>query len=379
MTKIFDRKSPYLASIKERYPLSHPGSEKKTHHVVIDLKGSGIRYQVGDSLAVYPANDPVIVQQLLVLMRCKGDEVVDDKRSGKTWQWEEFLEKRANLNTFSKKFLHTVWDKQHDPEKKTFLEPLLEGENFKSYQAARTIKEVLQENREASFSPQELCSLLMPMMPRFYSIASSMNSVGEEAHLTVALETYHVAGEERFGVCTDYLCHRAPLHERTVPVYIHPHQGFTLPENPRIPIIMVGPGTGIAPFRAFMQEREKAQSTGKNWLFFGEWHRRLHFFYQDYWNALEGKGKLRLDVAFSRDQPQKVYVQDRMLDHSSELFRWLKEGAYFFVCGDEKNMAKGVDATLHHIVQQQGKMSEEKAKQYVKQLRAEKRYLKDVY
>ncbi|MGA8164369.1 MAG: sulfite reductase [Waddliaceae bacterium] len=370
---------PYCASIKERYALCKPGSEKMTYHVVIDFTGSGIRYEVGDSLAVFPSNDPAAVQHLLHLMDYGGGESIHDKRSGKTWEVKEFLTKKANLNTFSRKFLSEVRDRQTDPDKKDFLTSLLAEGNVKRYQEARDVAEILEKNQEASFSPQEFCSLLMPMMPRFYSIASSMKRVGEEAHLTIALESYHKNERQRYGVCTDYLCRRAPMNESVIPIYIHSHQGFTLPNDPHAPIVMVGPGTGIAPFRAFMQERERIPSAKKNWLFFGECHRDLHFFYEEYWKSLELNGKLRLHVAFSRDQSHKIYVQHRMLEYSKELFDWLEAGAYFFVCGDAKSMAKEVEAVLHQIVQQQGKLSEKGAKHYIKHLRTQKRYLKDVY
>jgi sulfite reductase (NADPH) flavoprotein alpha-component len=195
----------------------------------------------------------------------------------------------------------------------------------------------------------------------------------------VALQKWRIFGKERLGVCTDYLCRRVPLHAEVVPVYINPHRGFTLPEDKHTPIIMIGPGTGIAPFRAFMQEREVLDAAGKNWLFFGEWNRFHHYFYEDFWSSLEQKGKLRVDLAFSRDQKDKIYVQHRMIENGKEIYRWLQEGAYFYVCGDASNMAKDVEAALQKILINEGGLSEEQSREYIKALRKEGRYLRDVY
>jgi sulfite reductase (NADPH) flavoprotein alpha-component len=294
----------------------------------------------------------------------------------------EYLAIKANISDLSKKLLLNVYERQTALHKKELLEHLLKEENhylLKEYLASRDLLDVLQEHSEVEFAPQELVNLLMPMMPRFYSIASSREVVGEEVHLTVALRQFELHQRQRVGVCTHFLCNLVPIQEGEVPMYVHPHKGFTLPSDPNTPIIMIGPGTGIAPYRAFMQERERSNVSGKNWLFFGEWNRNHHFFYEDYWKALETKGKLRLDVAFSRDQECKIYVQHRMMERGNELFRWLEEGAYFYVCGDANQMAKDVDAALYEIVRHQGKFSEEEAKGYIKKLKAEKRYLRDVY
>lgn len=377
----YNKTNPFISSIKERYNLCLPGSQKRTCHVVLDLSASGITYKVGDSVGVFPENDPFLVQKTIQVMKA-SDQVIIVDRNGHRYSLHDFLSKKASIAEFSRKFLSEVSSRQTNPIKKQQLETLLaEGnkELLKDYQLHHDVWEVLQENFEVVFSAQEICSLLMPLLPRLYSVASSQSVVGEEVHLTVALLKYHADQHSRLGVCTHYLCDLAPFKEAVIPIYIQPHHGFTLPENEDASIIMVGPGTGVAPFRAFMQEREARSASGKNWLFFGECHQAYDFFYQDYWEKLVSQEKLRLTVAFSRDQPHKIYVQHRMLEHAAELYRWLEEGAYFYVCGDADHMAKDVDSTLHQIVQEQGKKSDTEAKAYIKQLRAEKRYLRDVY
>ena len=206
-----------------------------------------------------------------------------------------------------------------------------------------------------------------------------MKTVGREVHLTIALIHYDTNGHKRRGVCTHYLCELAPVNQPLIPVYIQPHHGFTLPANPDVPIIMIGPGTGVAPFRAFMQERMAIGAKGKNWLFFGERNQISDFFYEDYWSQLISEEKLVMHTAFSRDQENKIYVQHRMMEQGAELFAWLKEGAYLYVCGDAKNMAKDVEAALLQIIQKHGSLDEQATKQFLKQLRQEKRYLRDVY
>jgi sulfite reductase (NADPH) flavoprotein alpha-component len=219
----------------------------------------------------------------------------------------------------------------------------------------------------------------MPLLPRLYSIASAQEVVGNEAHLTVANLSYRTNHHIRRGVCTHYLCDLAPLGEKCVPVYHHPNRGFTLPDDPQAALIMIGPGTGIAPYRGFLQARIAHGHPGRNWLFFGEWNRATDFFYEDEWRAMQNRIPLRIDTAFSRDQEYKIYVQHRMLEQGAELFAWLEEGAYLFVCGDANHMAKDVDGALHQIVEKHGDRTPDDAKAYLKELKAAKRYLRDVY
>jgi sulfite reductase (NADPH) flavoprotein alpha-component len=215
--------------------------------------------------------------------------------------------------------------------------------------------------------------------PRLYSIASSLQAHPDEVHLTVGVVRYNSHGRDRKGVCSSFLDDDLPVGQ-TVDVFVSPNKHFKLPSDPNTPLIMVGPGTGIAPFRAFIEERAATGATGKNWLFFGDQHYLTDFLYQTEWQGYLKQGLLsKLDVAFSRDQSEKVYVQDRMLANSQELYQWLEEGAYFCVCGDASRMAADVDQALHQVIESAGKKSAEQAAEYVKQMKADKRYLKDVY
>lgn len=380
-TASFSKTNPFHSSIKERYSLSKPGTRKHTCHITLDLKGSGLTYNVGDSIGIYPRHDPKIVEKTLQALKATGDEVIADKQ-GNSFNLREFLTHKANISDISRKMISEIAQRQPNLQKKERLEWLLAEGNkdaLKAYQESHEVWDCLKENQEVEFTPQELCLLLMPLLPRLYSISSSQKEVGEEVHLTVAYLRYNTNEQERLGVCTHYLCNLAPMQKPIVPVYVQPSHGFTLPEDPSANLIMIGPGTGIAPFRAFMQERMATGAKGQNWLFFGEWNRKFDYFYEEYWNELEAKGILRVDTAFSRDQEHKVYVQHRMLEHAGEIFEWVERGGYIFVCGDAHRMAKDVDAVLHQIVQQQGNRSEQETKEYIKRLRTEKRYLRDVY
>lgn len=378
----YSKTNPFIASIKERSNLCHPGSGKNTQHLVLDLKNSGITYRVGDSIGIFPRHDTDLIRKTLEMISATGKEEIHD-RHGNPHLLEHFLAEKANITDFSRKLLTEVHARQTHPEKKEHLQFLLQEENkeaLKHYQQTHEIWQLLFENLEVHFEPQEFCNLLMPLLPRLYSISSSQKVVGEEVHLTVAMvEQQQTTGYVRKGVCTNFLSQMAPLNERMVPIYIQPSHGFTLPENPNTSLIMIGPGTGVAPFRAFMQERSHHHSTGNHWLFFGEWHRQHTFFYENFWLDLQAKNKLRLSTAFSRDQQQKVYVQHQMLEHGKELFEWLEQGAFLYVCGDAHRMAKDVESTLQQIVQLHGNKDESAARAYIKQLRVDKRYLRDVY
>ena len=226
---------------------------------------------------------------------------------------------------------------------------------------------------------QEWCSQFAPLLPRFYSVASSLNTEQDSVDLLVALLSFTHAGKQRLGVASHFLCHLAEVEKTPVPIYVQPAHRFMLPQDVHAPIIMIGPGTGVAPFRAFLQERIHLGSKGENWLFFGERNRQFDFFYEDFWGSLVNQNKLKLDLAFSRDQKDKHYVQHKMYENKSALWRALQEGAYLYVCGDAESMAKEVDATLHRITVEEGNLSHDDAKSYLKKMRQEKRYLLDVY
>ncbi|NGX54976.1 MAG: Sulfite reductase [NADPH] flavoprotein alpha-component [Chlamydiae bacterium] len=333
---------PHLASIKERYRLN-PLSEKETYHLVIDLQDLPIEYQVGDCLGIHPSNDPIAVEKILAALQATGEERVVGRKDAE-YSFRTFLTQHANL----------------------YRVPL----KLQSLARAKDLVEFFNQKPEVSLTPQELTNLLAPLLPRLYSIASSMEEVGQEAHLIVL----------RTGLCSTFLCHKAPLNQPVIPIYHHKTRHFTLtPETHSKPIIMIGPGTGIAPFRGFLQERITQNHSKKNWLFFGERNQNADFYYQQELQQLVKKELLHLDLAFSRDQEEKEYVQHKMLAESSKLWQWLQEGAYLYVCGDAKVMAKDVDAALHQIIQSESQMSQSDTKTYIKNLKLEKRYLRDVY
>ncbi len=380
-TPEYNRNNPFMATLVTRYPLTKPYSHKITQHMELDLRGSGFTYKTGDSIGIYAVNDPALVMRLLQRLQATGDEEVITKK-GETLPFSEWLSSRANINRCSKKMVSLLHERQSKAAPKASLERLLAPEGqaeLKEFLDAREVWDLLEEYPEVAIEPQELCDLVGPLLPRFYSIASSAVVHPEQVHLTVALTQYVTNGHVRCGVCSHYLCHLAPLNMPVVPVYLQPSKDFTLPADHTAPLIMVGPGTGVAPYRGFMQERISVGATGANWLFFGDWNRASDFFYEDYWNHLAAEGRLRLSLAFSRDQAEKVYVQHRLLENAAEVYRWLEEGAYFYVCGDAENMAKGVDQALHMIVAEQSGQGADAAKAYIKALRESGRYLRDVY
>lgn len=383
MSVIYNKQHPFLASIKERYALSKSGSKKNTQHLVLDLRGSGIQYEVGDSIGIFPQYDPELVKKTLEALKATGKEIIQNKQSGELIPLVDYLTTQANITDISLKLFREIATRQPNADKKHVLDELRQESNreaCKAYLQKHEVWDFLLANEEVNLSPQEFADLLMPLLPRFYSISSSQKFVGEEVHLTVAPLEYESNGHKRRGVCTHYLCQLVDLHAPVVPVFIQQSHGFSLPQDPHIPLVMIGPGTGIAPFRAFMQERlHYHQSKGKHWLFFGEWNRAYDFFYEEDWLAFGQKGHLRLDLAFSRDQEQKIYVQHKMWEAGEELFQWLEEGAYLYVCGDAQRMAKDVEAMLLAIAQEFGKKDAQAAKEYIKHLRQQKRYLRDVY
>lgn len=383
MEQQYTKQNPFLASIKERFCLNKSGSNKNTQHLVLDLSGSNLTYEVGDSIGVFPRHDPKLVEKTLLSMKCKGEEKVFEKGVSKENAFSEFLLTKANITDISPKLFREVYHRQSNPEKKAELEFFLREENresMKKHIAQHEVWDFLQTHDEVHFAAQELADLLMPMLPRFYSIASSQNHVGNEVHLLIAPVSYESRGYQRVGVSTHYLCTMTPLNEPSIPVFIQPSHNFRLPKDPHVPLIMIGPGTGVAPFRAFLQERlYYHDSKGKHWLFFGEWNRASDFFYEEEWNHFSRKGHLRIDAAFSRDQSHKIYVQHKMQEQAQELYQWIEEGAYLYVCGDANYMAKDVENTLHAILQEQGSMDPKETRDYVKRLRQQKRYLRDVY
>lgn len=380
---IYNKQHPFFASVKERYRLSKPGSHKNTQHLTLDLRGSGLTYEAGDSIGVFPVHDRELVRKTLASAKATGHELILLKQTEVLLSFEEFLVTKGNITDVSPKLLREVYVRERDEDKKHQLGELLKEENrgeLKEYLGKHEVWDFLESHPEVNFTPQELADLLMPLLPRFYSISSAQACVGEEVHLAVAPLEYEANGHKRRGVCTHYLCELSELHNPVVPVFIQPSHGFRLPNAHDASLLMIGPGTGIAPFRAFLQERVLVNRvTGKHWLFFGEWNREYDFFYEEEWSFFQQQGHLQLDLAFSRDQKNKVYVQHKMLERGEEFFRWLEEGAYLYVCGDAQRMAKDVEVALQTIIQEFGRMGPQEARDYIKKLRQQKRYLRDVY
>ena len=350
------------------------GSDKETRHFELSLKDSGLEYLPGDSLGVVPTNCQEVVGDLLNAVGLSGDETVqvgDDSMILK-----DALMHRLACTVLSKIQIKK-FNEFANAEKLTDLLQIANKDALVDYMWGRELIDLFLEFPQTGMSVQDFVNLLRPMPPRLYSIASSLSAHSEEVHLTVAVVRYEGNGRKRKGVCSSYLAERVG---ESVPCYLHPNKNFKLPEDSSTPIIMVGPGTGIAPFRAFIEERKVTGATGKNWLFFGDRSQKTDYLYGEEWESYQKDGILNeLDLAWSRDQAEKVYVQHKMLEKGSQLWSWLNEGAVFYVCGDASRMAKDVDQALRTIAQQEGSMSEDDAGVWVKGFQKERRYLKDVY
>jgi len=380
----YSKDNPFPALIMENRLLNKPGSLKETRHFVVNIAGSGLHYKAGDSLGVYPTNHPGDVDAILQSLGAMGDEPVSPAllRLTAPISLREALHTRLALNGPTVRILTTLYGKVEDLAEKAKLAGLLAPEakdKLSAYLESCEYIDILAEFASAKLTPQEFVDHLRKLMPRLYSIASSPRQYPNEIHLTVAVVRYELNQRPRFGVCTTFMADRTPVGEARVPVFVS-HSHFAPPEDLSKDVIMVGPGTGIAPFRAFVQDRVAGRAGGRNWLLFGDQRRASDFLYEDEWSArLVSGGLARLDTAWSRDQEEKVYVQDKMRENAVELWRWLRDGAYFYVCGDAKQMAKDVDAALHDIIVQEGGMTRDQAVEYVKQMKKDKRYQRDVY
>lgn len=374
----YSKKNPFPAPLKERILLNGRGSAKETIHLEFSLEGSGLDYKPGDVLGVIPKNCPDVVEDFARLAGFRGDEI-RELGDGKILSILEILESDYDITSLNANLM-----KKYAPlAKSKSLDELLKEENKEKlnlYLDGREIRDLFQDYPPADpLTMDQLFGLLRKMPPRLYSIASSIKAHPEEVHLTVGVVRFDAHGLPRKGVCSSYLADRVAIDE-TVPVFIHVNKNFFLPEDPNTPIIMVGPGTGIAPFRAFAEERKAIGAKGRSWLFFGDQHFNSDFLYQTEWQDYLKSGVLtQMDVAFSRDTDEKVYVQHRMQQKAKELYAWMQEGAYFYVCGDASRMAKDVHEALIDIFAQQGKVSREEAEAQVKQLQKDKRYQRDVY
>lgn len=368
------RNNPLRAKITTIRNLNGEGSQKHTVHAEIALQGK-LSYRVGDSLGVYPTNCPELVEDILLALRAHGTEHVV-AANGIEAQLRDALRSTANLNDVSDELVELVAETATDADEKDRIRNLLDDDDALEQM---DVLELLRAAKSAIVDVKLFSKSLAKLQPRLYSIASSPKAHPGEVHLTIAKVTYMIGDRLRKGVASTMFCERLHPGDKIL-VYAHQAEGFTIPEDDSAPMIMVGPGTGIAPFRAFLEERGVTKAKGKNWLFFGDQHEATDFLYQDEFEKMQRSGLLtKLSTAFSRDQEEKIYVQHRMLEEGAELYAWLEEGAYFFVCGDAKRMAGDVDKALHTLIAEHGKMSDKEAKAYVAKLRDSNRYVRDVY
>ena len=379
----YHRKNPFPAALTLNQKLNRPGSEKDTRHFILSLAGSGLRYTPGDSLGVFPGNSPELVDELIATLGLDPNAKVKDPK-GQPAPFREALLHHYTLNRANKKILTGLVERIEQGEQRNRLMALLASdEELNKFVFTRDFVDVLREFSEAKFTtPEGFLSQINPITPRLYSIASSLQKHPDEVHLCVAIVRYDTHGRKKKGLCSGYFADHAELNKNIIPVFIQESKSFRLPADGSKDIIMCGPGTGIAPFRAFLEQRVLDGATGRNWLLFGDQRRALDFLYEEEFMEYQKQGHLqRLDLAFSRDQAQKVYVQDRLRENEQELWAWLQQGAYFYVCGDAKRMAKDVHDALIGIAQSQGGMTPEAAGEYINitLMNTERRYLRDVY
>ncbi|MFH2358614.1 NADPH-dependent assimilatory sulfite reductase flavoprotein subunit [Klebsiella variicola] len=372
-TSPYTKEAPLSATLSVNQKITGRDSEKDVRHIEIDLGDSGLRYQPGDALGVWYQNDPQLVKELVELLWLKGDEPVTV--DGKTLPLAEALEWHFELTVNTA----TIVENYATLTRSESLLPLVgDKAQLQQYAAATPIVDMVRFS-PAQLDAEALIGLLRPLTPRLYSIASSQAEVESEVHVTVGVVRYEIEGRARAGGASSFLADRVE-EDGEVRVFIEHNDNFRLPANPETPVIMIGPGTGIAPFRAFMQQRAADGAQGKNWLFFGNPHFTEDFLYQVEWQSYVKEGLLtRIDLAWSRDQQQKVYVQDKLREQGAELWRWINDGAHIYVCGDASRMAKDVEHTLLEVIAEYGAMDAEAADEFLSELRVERRYQRDVY
>ncbi|HBS6707304.1 TPA: NADPH-dependent assimilatory sulfite reductase flavoprotein subunit [Klebsiella pneumoniae] len=372
-TSPYTKEAPLTATLSVNQKITGRNSEKDVRHIEIDLGDSGLRYQPGDALGVWYQNDPQLVKELVELLWLKGDEPVTVE--GKTLPLSEALQWHFELTVNTA----TIVENYATLTRSESLLPLVgDKAQLQQYAAATPIVDMVRFS-PAQLDAEALIGLLRPLTPRLYSIASSQAEVESEVHVTVGVVRYEIEGRARAGGASSFLADRVE-EDGEVRVFIEHNDNFRLPANPETPVIMIGPGTGIAPFRAFMQQRAADGAQGKNWLFFGNPHFTEDFLYQVEWQSYVKEGLLtRIDLAWSRDQQQKIYVQDKLREQGAELWRWINDGAHIYVCGDANRMAKDVENTLLEVIAEYGAMDAEAADEFLSELRVERRYQRDVY
>lgn len=377
LQETYSRKNPFPAPLIRSVPLTQPSSEKDVRFVAFNLKGSGLEYTVGDALGVFPENCPELVEAILATLGARGDELVTFP-SGRFVHSYDALLREYSITKVGEQLVALLASRATDSGDELALKTLLQDDPTGFLDGADVL-DLLQRFPSARPTVLEVMNVLSPLQPRLYSISSSLKAHPDEVHLTIGVVRYSRSERVRKGVASTFIAESLRPRQKAN-VFVHHSPGFRLPDNHDAPVIMIGPGTGIAPFRAFLEERSSIGARGKNWLFFGDQRRSSDFLYQEEMEAYQNRGVLhRLELAFSRDQAQKVYVQHRMMEQAAELWGWLQEGAHLYVCGDAKRMAADVDRALHAIAVEQGRLSDDSAKDFVKQLAKDKRYQRDVY
>ncbi|MDQ0337417.1 sulfite reductase (NADPH) flavoprotein alpha-component [Caldalkalibacillus uzonensis] len=375
---VYSRSHPFEAEVLDNLNLNGRGSDRETRHLELSIEGSNLQYEPGDCLGIYPQNQPMLVDTLINVMGWHPEELVPVGKERGECPLREALLRHYEITVLTKTVLEQVAQLSANPGLKELLKQGNE-KAFRAYVEGRDLLDLVEDYALSGIPARDFVPMLRMIPPRLYSIASSPKASPEEVHLTIRAVRYHAHGRQRFGVCSVYCAERVQPGD-TLPVYVHHNPDFKLPSNPDTPVIMIGPGTGVAPFRGFLAEREEIGAKGKTWLFFGDRHFRTDFLYQLEWQRWLKEGVLtRMDVAFSRDTDSKVYVQHRMQEKSRELFEWLEEGAHVYVCGDKQRMAKDVHAALIDILEGEGGMSREESEAYLTRMRQEKRYQRDVY
>ncbi|MEZ5105978.1 MAG: assimilatory sulfite reductase (NADPH) flavoprotein subunit [Draconibacterium sp.] len=368
----YSKKNPYMATILEKVKITGRDSDKEVYHLELDLDDSGITYEPGDSVGIFAKNPDQLVEQIIKNTGFDPEHIVDLEIGEVTFH--DALSYHLEITVVTIDMLQKYLEKTKNQD----IEKLLKNEEaLDEYLYGHDLLDML-EDFPHEWHPQKLVEILRALPPRLYSISSSQEKVGDEVHVTVSVVRYEKRKRMRLGACSSHLADNIDL-DSAVPIYIEKNPSFKLPANGS-KIIMVGAGTGIAPYRAFLQHREMNDLKGGSWLFFGDRRFNSDFLYQVEWQRLLESNYLeKMDVAFSRDQEQKVYVQHKLLENKEEVFKWIEDGAYFYLCGDMKHMAKDVNKTLLQIIQEQGGVSEAKAVEYVKKLKREKRFQSDVY
>lgn len=375
----YSKTTPFPALLQDRRRLTGEGSSRSTWHLELDISGSRFQHKPGDALGVFAENDPRLVAKTLQALGLQTDEAVQERKSGESMPAQRLLTHHVSIHKGSRRILQILQESAGAAAVQERLARLLDpssGPLLDSYLEGRALWDLLEDFPSPGAAPAIL-EALPTLTPRFYSIASSPLTHPGQIHLTVADVSYFAHGEERFGVCSRFLSLGAAEDSR-IPIFLFPTQRFVLP-SPDTPIIMIGPGTGVAPFRAFIQQRVAEAAPGPMWLFFGERHAATDFYYKDELCRWQEKGLLKLSTAFSRDQQEKVYVQHRLLHHANEVWSWIQQGAVVYVCGDAKVMAKDVQKAFMQIAQQQGGLDTSQASEWLRGLRAAQQYREDVY